>query len=43
MTKAYWMLQRLPDNPQLPDAARPIGIADAPPPAVDHPADRSQV
>jgi len=35
MGKAYWMLQRLPGNPQLPDAARPIGIADAPPAPVD--------
>jgi hypothetical protein len=37
MGKAYWMLQRLPDNPQLPDGARPIGVSDVPP---DEPADR---
>lgn len=36
--KAYWMLQRLSGNPQLPDSARPIGIADAPPAGLDDPA-----
>lgn len=33
--KAYWMLQRLPNNPQLPDAGRPVGVPDAPPVSLD--------
>ncbi len=28
--QAYWLLQRLRDNPQLADAGRPVGIGDAP-------------
>ena len=36
--QAYWMLQRLTDNPQVPDAARPLGVAD-PPPTETRPAD----
>ncbi len=29
--QAYWLLQRLRDNPQLPDIGRPVGVGESPP------------